>query len=165
MEDFKTLDGIQDAITKLRHPMFKVKTISEFKALFFDPEKLDDELSPKINCSHPMILLCENSDFNETYLIDRLYDYLKRDAEGKNKFAHIWIGYVNDLVIRNYIRNPKETKFECDNLEKRKAFEHELPTMCFIVLPEKNDIFVLQDTPITTINQKHFDAFMDSIKF
>lgn len=160
---FNSLGEAQEAIVDLGHMFLNIKTIDEFRKLVFDPSDLDEELSPKINAQSLMIVVCENSDFNETYLIDRVYDYLKRDKEGDKKYESAIVAYVNNFEIRNYINNPKQEKLQITDENELKEFEKELPTTCFVIVPSKDNIYIITDSPLTVLNQIYVDVYFDEV--
>lgn len=160
---FNSLGEAQEAIVGLGHMFLNIKTIDEFRKLVFDPSDLDEELCPKINAQSLMIVVCENSDFNETYLIDRVYDYLKRDKEECKKYESAIVAYVNNLELRNYIKNPKEEKLKISDEKELKEFEKELPTVCFVIVPNKDNIYIINDSPLTVLQQIHVDTYLDGV--
>ena len=161
---FKSLNEARTAIVELQHTFFEIKTISEFNKLVFDPTAIDDEGAPKVTAQQLMILICENSDFNETYLIDKVYQILKEDFESKEqKYQNAAIVYIKDTIVRNYIGNPKEIECKFESEEVRCLFEKELPTICGIVIPEKNDIYLIKDTPLTVIETETLRKFFNNV--
>lgn len=161
---FKSLNEARTAIVELQHTFFEIKTISEFNKLVFDPTDIDDEGAPKVTAKQLMILICENSNFNETYLIDKVYQILKEDFESKEqKYQNAAIVYIKDTIVRNYIGNPKEIECKFESEEVRCLFEKELPTICGIVIPEKNDIYLIKDTLLTVIETETLRNFFNYV--
>lgn len=162
---FNSLDEVRSAIVdKLHRPFFEIKSISDFNKLVFDATDIDDEGAPKVNAKQLIIFVCENSDFNETYLIDKVYKILEEDFKSeKPSYQNAIVAYINDIVVRNYIGNPKETECKFESEEVRCAFEKELPTICGIVIPEKNDVYLIRDTPLTVIETKTLRKFFNAV--
>lgn len=159
--EFNSLSEAQEAIVNLGYAFLRINTVEEFKKLVMyynnnDKEDKDAHISAKDNC----LLLCENTDFNETYVIDLLYKCLKTSGKDLNIST---IYYVNNTEIRNYI-NTNQDKLVFSDFNELKEFEKSLPTVVGVFYPKENISLKLQDTEITVISEKTIFNFFDTIK-
>lgn len=112
---------------------------------FFNPEKLDEDGTPNITTTIKTVIVCDNVDWNSTYLIDETSKVLKKtDME---KFGTVQLVYCNNLKARLYMKNPYSTEnFIPKTPEGRADFEKKVLEPCiFVINPQKNVIVQIKE--------------------
>lgn len=122
------------------HNVCKVEKFEELEKVF-DLKLLDEDNTPAIVTDHKVVVLFDNMDFNETYLIDVVNKYLDEHASVAN---NVEILYVDDFNIRRKLLAPgifiNLGALGKENLDGMKAFEKTyLPTTIFTINPITNE--------------------------
>jgi hypothetical protein len=132
------------------HNVRKVEKFEELEKVF-DLKLLDEDNTPAIVTDHKVVVLFDNMDFNETYLIDVVNKYLDEHASVAN---NVEILYVDDFNIRRKLLAPgifinlgalgkenlDEENLDKENIDGMKAFEKTyLPTTIFTINPITNE--------------------------
>lgn len=122
------------------HNVRKVEKFEELEKVF-DLKVLDEDNTPAIVTDHKVVVLFDNMDFNETYLIDVANKYLDEHASVANNVEFLYVDDFNirrDLLAPNIIMNLGERGEE--DIEGMKAFEKTyLPTTIFTINPITNE--------------------------
>lgn len=131
----------------------------------FDPLTLNEDKTPKINTERKTIIVLDNKDWNETYLIDKVSQVLKQQNYTPGNYDLI---YVDSIKARMFVQNPNFTdvkKFEEEGFEK-----NELRPAIIVINPNKNVIvaqfesFVLEPSQIIRLFNWLDDDFCDKNK-
>lgn len=115
----------------------------------FDPNDIDKDGQPKIKTEKTTIIICDNHDFNETYLIDMVSSILKENGYKPGDFELV---LIDNITCRCYIQNPKFipyiTESDFKTIEKTKL------KPCIIVVNSKNNAIVMvSEDNISTITE------------
>ena len=117
---------------------------------FFNPNNLNSENVPEITANQKTIIICDNSDFNETYLIDLVSEVLK---EHNVKPGDYQLVLLDNVCGRLYIDNPKFIQYikqeDIKALERGKLFPQVI-----VINPETNVIVNVSETIITQITKE-----------
>ncbi len=98
-----------------------IQNFDEFKK-YFDVTKLDEDGTPEIVCENKVVIIFDNQDYNETYLIDLYLEYLK---------THLWLKdsieviYIDSFDVRKklFAESVYNKQWDANNLMPRKEFE------------------------------------------
>ncbi len=118
----------------------KVQKIDEFDKLteLFDLNQLDDEGTPSIVTERKTLIIFDNVDFNETYLIDVVNEFIKNNPNSIN-LDEVDIFYIDDFQIKKDLFAPS---VEIDKNAK-KIFEKEHLIPCLITLNPVENTFAI----------------------
>lgn len=118
---------------------------------YFDPTNLDSTGQPKITAKNKTIIICDNHDFNETYLIDLVSKTLKESGYSVGKYDLV---LIDNLTARSYIKNPKFIPYIKE--ENFKLYELNNLKPCVIAInPEKDVIVSYNETEVTVITEQN----------
>lgn len=122
------------------HNVRKVEKFEELEKVF-DLNVLDEDNTPAIVTDHKVVVLFDNMDFNETYLIDVVNKYLDEHASVANNVEFL---YVDDFNIRRDLLAPRIIgnldALDVVKIIGMKAFEKTyLPTTIFTINPITNE--------------------------
>lgn len=125
----------------------------------FNPEKLDEDGVPMITTKQKTILVCDNKNWNNTYLIDLVSTVLKEKYIKPGQYMLI---YCNNIKARTYIKNPAvHEKFIPQTEEGRENYEKSVLNPCiFFINPDSNVIVQLRET-IGTITKDQITKYMN----
>lgn len=122
------------------HNVRKVEKFEELEKVF-DLKVLDEDNTPAIVTDHKVVVLFDNMDFNETYLIDVVNKYLDEHASVANNVEFLYVDDFNirrDLLAPSIIMNLGERGKE--DIDGMKSFEKTyLPTTIFTINPITNE--------------------------
>lgn len=130
----------------------KVESLEVLFNSLINLNDLDENLMPKIVTEKTTLVIFDNEDYNETYLIDLVKNYLEN-----NKISDkIEIKYIDNLDIRLKIFAPKIQMQLFDNKNnptKRKEIEKANAIPAFmLILPKTNSIEIVKESFISVLN-------------
>ena len=108
---------------------------------------------PEIKTEEKTIIVCDNHDFNETYLIDIVSALLKENNYVPGTYQLL---YVDNITARQYIENPKFIQYH-NNLseEELKTIEREkLHPQVIVINPNVNAIVNVAEKEITQVTEE-----------
>lgn len=125
---------------------------------YFDVTELDSDGCPLIACKNKTIIFTDNEDFNETYLIDVINNFIDELFFGDEKFDFV---YITDFDIRKHIL--------CNYREigdlSRKEFEKQFLAPHILSLnPDTNEFFSFRES-IVPFDNKSICQIFDAINF
>ena len=115
--------------------------------------EINFEGMPTIKTNQKVIIVCDNHDFNETYLIDIVSAILK---EKDYKPGDYQLVYVDNITARGYIENPKFIQYHNNlSIEELKKIEREsLHPQVIVINPNVNAIVNVAETEITQVTEE-----------
>ncbi len=115
--------------------------------------EINSEGIPTIKTNQKTIIVCDNYDFNETYLIDIVSAILK---EKEYKPGDYQLIYIDNITAREYIENPKYIKYHNGaSIEELKTIEREkLHPQVIVINPNVNAIVNVTETEITQVTEE-----------
>lgn len=113
----------------------------------------DTDGSPKILAEQKTVIVCDNHDFNETYLIDMVSEVLKQKETKPGDYQLI---YVDNITARQYIDNPKFIQYHNGaSVDELKTIEkNQLKPQVIVVNPDVQAIVKVSETEITQITKE-----------
>lgn len=129
----------------------------------FDPTKSDENNNPLIITDKKTIIICDNHDFNETYLIDVVSKLLK---EQNYKKGDLELVLIDNVCCRSYIQNPKFIPYYDESDYKTIEKEKLVPSV-FVINPNTKCIVCQQENilgPIIEENIKYILQYLDDEK-
>ena len=112
----------------------------------FNPFELDEDGQPKIVTDKTTIIICDNHDFNETYLIDLVSSELKKKDYKPGTYELI---LIDNVSARCYIQDPKFIQYLKE--EEYKTIEKNKLKPCVIVVNPTNNTMVMFEEKLTSI--------------
>lgn len=108
---------------------------------------------PVIKTDLKTIIVCDNHDFNETYLIDLVSEIFK---ENNYKPGDYHLIYVDNITVREYIENPKYINYHnSETTEELKTIErNKLHPQVIVINPEVNAIVNVIEEEITQVTKE-----------
>ena len=135
----ETLEKPKNLIEALK--VHDIKKIEDFDLLkkYFDINILDEDSTPKIECEHKVVIISDNVDFNETYLIDIINEYLTDKQIVKDSVEFV---YIDSIDVRH--------KLFAKNISNvgiiEKDFEKTYLSPCILTInPITNEICYFQE--------------------
>ena len=153
---FESLENAIEAFQKIGIEILKIHNIEELKEKVFDTDIVDDELAPKVTATDNCLLVCENEDFNKTYLLDLLYQSL---SGGDPQSLPLY--YVTDVNLRRKIIAPNSKDINFGTEQEREEFEKTLQGNIISVIPKDNDMYIIEDSPYSVLTQDAVDKFIE----
>ena len=153
---FESLENATEAFQKINIKIVPINNIEELKEKVFDMDIVDDELAPKVTSIDNCLLVCENEDFNKTYLLDLLYKSLIVEDPQTLK-----IYYVTDVNLRRKIISPSSKAINFNTEQEREEFEKTLQGNIISVIPKDNDMYIIGDSPYSVLTQDAVDKFIE----
>lgn len=122
--------------------------------------EINFEGMPTIKTEQKVIIVCDNHDFNETYLIDIVSAILK---EKDYKPGDYQLVYVDNITARGYIENPKFIQYHNGaSIEKLKTIEREkLHPQVIVVNPNVNAIVNVAETELCQVTEESIRYIMN----
>lgn len=157
---YKTLE---DALTDLGwYHISQLNTdnktgIDHVNSLFvFNPQTSE----PDIKAENKTVIVCDNHDFNETYLIDKVSEELKNRNTKPGDYDLI---YIDNICVREYIDNPKFINYRNNTpVEELKLIEKEkLVCKVIVINPEANTITAIEESRIASINENQIKYILN----
>lgn len=137
--------------------IIKIDTLEKFFEIV-NLNELDEDLQPKIVTKDKSLIIFDNEDYNETYLIDLIKNHLENNKVSES----IKIFYIDKLEIRLKVFAPKKlTEFEGLLFDvqnqpiNRKDYEKGLNPGFMIIIPKNNTISIFKETMINIISQNN----------
>lgn len=114
---------------------------------------IDSNGIPTIKTDQKTIIICDNHDFNETYLIDIVSAILKEKDYKPGDYSLI---YIDNITARQYIENPKFIQYHNkSSIEELKTIEREkLHPQVIVINPEVNAIVNVAESEITQVTEE-----------
>ena len=108
---------------------------------------------PTIKTKQKTIIICDNHDFNETYLIDVVSSILK---DSQYKPGDLQLVYIDNITARKYIENPKFIQYHNGLSEEGlKLIERtQLHPQVIVINPNVNVIVNVAETEITQVTEQ-----------
>lgn len=125
-------------------------------AKYFDVTKTDDEGVPEITCEHNVVLIADNADFNETYLIDFVKNFLDKD-DMKNLVKGVEFAYLDKVNIRHGLFNPSQERHE--GMSDKDFEKSYLRPSILIVNAVENEIHLFQED-FTPMVESEFEKIL-----
>lgn len=126
---------------------------------YFDVDNLDTKYIPKIITENNTVIVFDNDDWNESYLIDVVSELVRNKIEKYNiKLVLITNIYVRLNVYKDSNFNPDRLLID---LEYRKEIEKSETTPSVITVnPEKQTIYWEVESRLGTIPNKHLHELL-----
>lgn len=131
--------------------------IDHVNSLFvFNPQTSE----PDIKAENKTVIVCDNHDFNETYLIDKVSEELKNRNTKPGDYDLI---YIDNICVREYIDNPKFINYRNNTpVEELKLIEKEkLVCKVIVINPEANTITAIEESRIASINENQIKYILN----
>ena len=108
---------------------------------------------PTIKTEQKTVIVCDNHDFNETYLIDIVSAILKNS---EYKPGDLQLVYIDNITARQYIENPKFIQYHNNaSLDELKTIERNyLHPQVIVINPNVNAIVNVAETEITQVTEE-----------
>lgn len=157
---YKTLE---DALTDLGwYHISQLNTdnktgVDHINSLFvFNPQTQE----PDIKAENKTVIVCDNHDFNETYLIDKVSEELKNRNIKPGDYDLI---YIDNICVREYIDNPKFINYRNNTpVEELKLIEKEkLVCKVIVINPEAKSITAIEESRIAPINENQLKYILN----
>lgn len=82
-----------------RHNISRINKFEELKK-YFDVDSVDKDGTPKITAEHKVVIIVDNKDFNETYIIDLIDSYLEKHPSVANNVTFL---YIDDIDVKKQL--------------------------------------------------------------
>lgn len=131
--------------------------VDHINSLFvFNPQSSE----PDIKTENKTVIVCDNHDFNETYLIDKVSEELKNRDTKPGDYDLI---YIDNICVREYIDNPKFINYRNNTpVEELKLIEKEkLVCKVIVINPEANTITAIEESRIAPINENQIKYILN----
>jgi len=131
---------------------YKIIKLNEFEKFseYFDLTTLDEDGTPKIECEHKVVIIFDNEEYNETYLLDVIAEYLKNHSWIAENIAFV---YVDNFELRMKLFGKKlfDEMVESGLMVKKEFEKKYLPPCIMTINPIENEInnFLEVITPFT----------------
>ncbi len=111
---------------------------------------------PKIVTDKKTVIICDNHDFNETYVIDLVSSSLKAIDTKPGDYQLV---YIDNVTARQYIDNPKYIQYHTNaSDDELKVIERNtIKPKVIVINPEADSIVAVSETEITQITQEAVD--------
>lgn len=120
----------------------------------FNPEQLNDQKQPTITTKTKTVLVLDNNDWNETYLIDLVSEQLKKQYPNI-KPGYFDLVYCNDICNRTFVELQRKIVCYSHTDEETKDIERkELHPMVFVINPEYKCLVALKEQQLNTITER-----------
>ena len=139
--------------------MWYVENFIDLKK-YFDIEILDEDKVPKITCDKKTCIIFDNTNFNETYLLDIFNEIISdknNEIIGRQLETEIDFVYVDDFLIRTQLFTNRIEQYQKEiNVSKADdlIFEKENLIPGFMLInPETNEISFFKEFILSTFDK------------
>lgn len=128
----------------------KIENSEELKK-YFDLNDLDADKTPKIVCDQKVVIVVDNTDFNETYLIDIINEIIEEYPRlGKNESSVKFL-YLDNFDVKRELFAPSIEK--TDDLTISEFEKINLPPALLIINPMVEQFSSFTEPQLQTFNK------------
>lgn len=138
----------------------KVETLEFLFANLLNLNYLDDNLMPQIVTKNSSLIIFDNEDYNETYLIDLVKEYL----EANSIPTAIKIYYCDSLEIRLKIFKPKELENVTLFTNDRKEIERKIVPGFMLLFPKHNSVETVMESILHVLDKDDVRNIFEKLK-
>lgn len=152
MENTEVKNELEEKLKKFN--VTKINTLEELKKVIDFSEKKE----PIVVADGYSMLIMDNVDYNETYLIDVFNDFYEKHKEKLEEIGMKFF-YVDSLELKSYVMRMGEIVpiQDPEYLEK-----NVLVPSIFVTDKDKNDVGVLRESKISVLDESDFE---DSLRY
>ena len=120
----KQLDMFDNETLNLILKENNIKRLDSFENLikYFDVTQLDEDSTPKIMCENKVLIIFDNENYNETYILDIVLEYLKTHQWIKDNVEIIYIDNF-DVRVKLFAEKKYNEFWDANNIPSHSEFE------------------------------------------